>query len=128
MKFLKNTLLTLSLTIPAISSAATNNVGDVAASLTTQMSSIGGLVVVLALLMGLALIAMGALQLKKHSENPQQVPLSKPIIWLVAGGLLTGLSSTSSVLQGTLTDGGQAAQDKAITEGMFSKGATNAGS
>jgi hypothetical protein len=40
--------------------------------------------------------------LKKHGDNPQQVPLSKPLIFLTAGALLFGLGSTSDVMQQTL--------------------------
>lgn len=62
-----------------------------------------------AALVGLGMMASGAIQLKKHGENPQQVPLNKALIFLASGALLFGLAATSDTLLDTIfgegTDG-----------------------
>ncbi len=81
------------------------NIGDRADDLKDQVSSITTLIVYAAALFGIIFLVVGGLNLKKHGDNPQQVPLSKPLIFLAAGSLLFGLSATSDTLQSTLFGG-----------------------
>lgn len=48
-------------------------------------------------LIGMSLMFIGGLNLKKHAENPYQYPLSKSLMFLAAGSILFGLSSLSNV-------------------------------
>ena len=48
-------------------------------------------------LIGMSFMSVGALNLKKHAENPYQYPLSKALMFLVAGSILFGISSLSNV-------------------------------
>lgn len=78
---------------------------DVAELTTSWAASLEGLKKVLVLgatLVGLAGMAAGGIQLKKHGENPQQVPLNRPLIFLASGALLFGLGATSNTLQSTI--------------------------
>ena len=47
-------------------------------------------------LIGMSFMFIGALNLKKHAENPYQYPLSKALVFLVSGSILFGLSSLSN--------------------------------
>lgn len=60
------------------------------------------LLLVLAGLVGLGMMASGAVQLKKHGENPQQNPLNKGLIFLASGAILFGLTATTETLQDTV--------------------------
>lgn len=78
---------------------------DVAELTTNWAASLNGIKVVLVLgatVAGLAMMAAGAVQLKKHGENPQQVPLNRPLIFLASGALAFGLGATSNTLQSTI--------------------------
>lgn len=66
-------------------------------------------------LVGLGMMASGGIQLKKHGENPQQVPLNKGLIFLAAGSLLFGLSATSQTMQDTVFGNGGGVDTSSIT-------------
>lgn len=72
------------------------------------------LLVIGAALVGLGMMAAGGMQLKKHGENPQQVPLNKGLIFLAAGALLFGLSSTSETMQDTVFGTGNGVSSDSI--------------
>lgn len=58
--------------------------------------------VIAASLVGIALMIAGGLQLKKYADNPQQTPISKPLIYLISGIIIFGISATSSTMKETL--------------------------
>lgn len=94
-------------------------VSDLTAEWGASLTGIRSVFVVGSSIAGLGLLAAGGLQLKKHGENPQQVPLSKPLIFLTAGALLFGLGATSNTLQNTLL-GDNAEESSANLEDDFS--------
>ncbi|CAK1856577.1 Type IV secretion protein IcmD [Vibrio crassostreae] len=100
-------------------SAFSANLGDTADNLSTQVKAITNLMVYGGTLLGMAFLVVGGLNLKKHGDNPQQVPLSKPLIFLAAGSLLFGLGSTSDVMQETLFGSGRASEGDAGTFNDF---------
>ena len=102
-------------TLPAISLAA-ENVGDTAVKLGEQVDQVTNMMIIGGTLLGMVFLIIGGINLKKHGDNPQQVPLAKPLIFLAAGSLLFGLGSTSDVMQQTLFDGGR---DSGGDEGGF---------
>jgi len=54
--------------------------------------------VISAAFIGIAIMISGGLQLKKYADNPQQNPISKPLIYLVSGIIIFGLSATSETM------------------------------
>jgi hypothetical protein len=74
------------------------------------------LVIAASALIGLALLVAGGLQLKKYSEDPRQTPLSKPLIFIIAGALIFGLSATSETMTTSIFGGSEKDPD------VFSKG------
>ncbi len=77
-------------------------VGELAQNWAGTASSLQVVLVIGAALVGLATMASGAIQLKKHADNPQQNPMNKGIIFLAAGALLFGLSATSTTMLDTV--------------------------
>tara|TARA_Y100000588_G_scaffold210270_1_gene224317 strand:+ start:141377 stop:141742 length:366 start_codon:yes stop_codon:yes gene_type:complete len=98
-------ILTLSVFAIGFSVANAESVQTLATGWTDTLSALKGVVVVGTSLVGLGVMGAGALQLKKHGENPNQVPLSKPLIFLAGGALLFGLGATSNTMQDTLFGG-----------------------
>ena len=105
---IKNALILGAILSSSIAFADVANMGDAAKGLSDQVSTVTNLVVVGSTLLGIVFLVVGGLNLKKHGDNPQQVPLSKPLIFLTAGAILFGLGSTSNLIQGTIFGGGRA--------------------
>ena len=115
MSNLKKGLITLSIGAGfGIANAA--GVGELAGGWTSTLSSLKSVVVVGSSMLGLGVMGAGALQLKKHGENPNQVPLNKPLIFLAGGALLFGLGATSNTMQDTLFGSGGGREDKDAIE------------
>lgn len=105
--------LMLTLT-PAILLAAATDVTDIASTVTEQATAIASLLKVTAYVAGVGFALAGVLQFKTHKENPQQTPLSKPVVMIVvaacllflptildiAGASLFGTGATSSAPNG----------------------------
>lgn len=102
MKKLKKSLVALALTALPTLVFASQSVGDIANNIGQQAKTGTVVMVVLSALLGIILLIMGGMNLKKYADNPNQTPLSKPIIFLAAGALLFGLSSTSTTMQQTI--------------------------
>lgn len=95
-------LFTSMLAFATTSAFAAKNIGDTATAIGTQINSVTTMMVMGSTLLGIVFLIIGGLNLKKHGDNPQQVPLGKPLIFILAGSLLFGLGSTSDVMQKTL--------------------------
>ncbi len=64
-------------------------IGDVAGNVTKTMGNVGKLIVAASYVAGVGFALMGMLKFKAHKEQPQQVPLSQPIVLLaIAAGLI----------------------------------------
>jgi intracellular multiplication protein IcmD len=78
-----------------ITEAAT--VADVASNISVTAESLSKVIIQLAYISGLAVILAGVLQFKAHKDNPQQVPLSKPIVLILIGVTLVFMPKLVSV-------------------------------
>ena len=76
--------------------------GGIAEGIGSQASTATIAAVLVGALVGIVFLIMGGMGFKKYADNPQQTPLSKPMIFLAAGALLFGLSATSDTLQETI--------------------------
>ncbi|HSW71432.1 MAG TPA: type IV secretion protein IcmD [Gammaproteobacteria bacterium] len=98
----------------AFAAASGTGVGAVAANVTTNLTNIAKLITAGSYVAGMA-FAVGAIaKFKQHKENPQQMPLSTPIVLLfigialifipaifkTGGGTLFGSSGTKSSISG----------------------------
>lgn len=100
MKKLKIALATLLMTSPALVMAG--SAGEIADGIGGQASTATTAAVLIAAFIGIVFLIMGGMGFKKYADNPQQTPLSKPMIFLAAGALLFGLSATSETMQTTI--------------------------
>jgi intracellular multiplication protein IcmD len=74
--------------------------GDVTAlvtQVTGQANSIATLLNVASYVAGVGFALAGVLQFKAHKENPQQVPLSKPIVLIIVAASLLFLPSIMNI-------------------------------
>ena len=65
------------------------SLGTVAGTITTSMTNVAKLITAASYVAGVGFALMGMLKFKAHKDNPQQVPLSQPIVLLaIAAGLV----------------------------------------
>ena len=65
------------------------SLGAVAENVTKSMTNVGKLIVAASYVAGVGFALMGMMKFKAHKDNPQQVPLSQPIVLLaIAAGLV----------------------------------------
>lgn len=82
-------------------------VGAIAAQVTTNLSNIAKLITAGSYVAGMA-FAVGAIaKFKQHKENPQQMPVSTPIVLLFIGIALIFIPSIFKSGGGTLFGGGR---------------------
>ena len=102
-------LLTLSLALAAPSLWANEStIGDLAMNTAANLPPYSSMITGFAYIMGLAFIVSGVVKLKRHAENPQQVPMLAPVIFTTMGVLLLYFPTTIDVLRDTFFAGGEA--------------------
>lgn len=86
--------------IPAL--AEGQGIGGVSQTLTDQISGpVRLLIATAAFVLGLGVGASGLMKFKQHSENPQAVPLTQPLVRVIVGAMLIALPSVLGVGIGT---------------------------
>ncbi len=93
--------------ISTVAFASDANISSIATTVTTQAHAIAKLLSVTAYVAGVGFSLAGVLQFKGHKENPQQVPLSKPVVMIVVAACLLYLPTVLDVA-GTSVFGGRA--------------------
>ncbi|MBT4963111.1 MAG: type IV secretion protein IcmD [Francisellaceae bacterium] len=86
---------------------AVNDLSSIAEQLTTQVKSLAGLLVIVAYVAGIGFALAGVIQFKAHKDNPAQVPLSKPIVYLGVGACLLFLPALMGSAGNTIFGGEQ---------------------
>jgi len=98
-KLLKITLLLM----PTIVVADQHQtISTVATSITTQVNAIANLLSISAYIAGIGFTLSGILQFKTHKENPQQVPLSKPVVMIIIAAALLFLPTVLTIAGNSL--------------------------
>ena len=77
-------------------------ISSIATTVTTEATAIAKLLSVTAYVAGVGFALAGVLQFKAHKENPQQVPLSKPVVMIVVAACLLFLPTILNVAGATL--------------------------
>jgi intracellular multiplication protein IcmD len=96
-------LLTIILSLmPAIIAAEHSTISAVVTSITVQVNAIANLLSIVAYIAGVCLFLSGILQFKTHKENPQQVPLSKPIVIIMVASALLFLPTVLTIAGNSL--------------------------
>jgi intracellular multiplication protein IcmD len=82
--------------------ATSTGLGGVASTVTDQLGAMANLMVYVAYVSGVGFALAGILQFKAHKENPQQTPLSKPIVLVIVAACLLFLPSVMSAAGGSI--------------------------
>ncbi|GAB5389570.1 MAG: type IVB secretion system protein IcmD/DotP [Alphaproteobacteria bacterium] len=95
----------LAITVLALTTAPdlahAEGLGGMAETLDSQLGSIAALISAVAFVLGLGLGASGLMKFRQHSDNPNAVPISQPIVRLVIAAMLVALPSVLGVGIGT---------------------------
>ena len=105
-------IFTLVITCIAGLAFAGDSGGDIS-SITTKMQKHAGAIAQLlniaSYVAGVGFALAGILQFKAHKENPQQTPLSKPIVMIVVAASLLFLPTILEIAGASLFEGGKKA-------------------
>ena len=78
-------------------SGSPTNVSELASSLKTQFNAVTMLISVGSYVAGVGFALAGILQFKAHKDNPQQIPLSKPIVLIAVASCLLFLPTIINI-------------------------------
>lgn len=90
-------LTLLATTVLADGGGGGQDIAAVATAVTKQANAVATLINVAAYVAGVGFALAGVLQFKAHKDNPQQVPLSKPIVLIIVAACLLFLPSIMSI-------------------------------
>jgi intracellular multiplication protein IcmD len=85
------------LAMPMITFADGQNLTTMVTSVKGQMGAVATLLNVAAYVAGVGFALGGILQFKAHKENPQQTPLSKPIVMIIVSACLLFLPTVINI-------------------------------
>jgi intracellular multiplication protein IcmD len=115
-------LLTILLILAPVIVAAEQHqdVSTVATNVTTHVNAIANLLSISSYIAGVGFALSGILQFKTHKENPQQVPLSKPVMMIIIAAALLFLPTVLTIAGNSLfgnnaTSAAKAAGAKSLT-------------
>ncbi len=86
---------------------AAKDLSSIASGLTSQIQSIASLLIIVSYVAGVGFALAGIIQFKAHKDNPTQVALSKPIVYLIVGACLLFLPTVISSSGQTIFGGSQ---------------------
>jgi intracellular multiplication protein IcmD len=90
------------LALTATVASAGGDVAAVATTVTTEVNAVAKLLSVASYVAGVGFALGGILQFKAHKENPQQVPLSKPVVMVVVAACLLFLPTILTIAGASL--------------------------
>lgn len=103
---------------------AVSGVGQVAATVTSNLANIAKLVTAASYVAGMAFAVGAIVKFKAHKDNPTQIPIGQPIALLFVGAALIFIPTVFKVSGGTLF--GSSGQVAGVS-GITSFGASTAG-
>ena len=106
MKFISKLMLALTSIFVSFSSLAAGSadtVGERLDAASSTVYSLGNFFMVAVGAAGIIILFMGIWGLKKYADDNRSNPLAKPMIYLVAGGLMTGFTAFKATLSNTAT-------------------------
>ena len=105
-KKIKNNLATLGLLLSSkLASAQTMTIGTIATNITGSFNQLTKLITATSYVTGAGLFMIAIFQFRQHKENPTQVPLSKPMMFLAVAAALLFFPSIIKVTEGTIFGG-----------------------
>ncbi|MGD0465979.1 MAG: DUF6750 family protein [Gammaproteobacteria bacterium] len=80
----------------AIAGSTAQSLGGIVGNVQSNILTIVSLLIIVAYVAGVGFALAGILQFKAHKDNPQQVPLSKPIVFIAVAACLLFLPAIMS--------------------------------
>src|SRR4029079_10657912 len=106
------TLGVMGLVVATASFAAdSTDIAGMSDKIKTQATAIGELLNVASYVAGVGFALAGILQFKAHKENPQQTPLSKPVVMLIVAAALLFLPTVLNIAGTSLFGTGKKAEE-----------------
>ncbi len=101
----------LLLTATQVLAGSGEDLSKVIGNVQTNIGSLAPLLSLISYIAGIAFCIAGIVQFKAHKDNPAQVPLSKPLVYLGVGAALLFLPSIVTTAGATLfQSGGESAK------------------
>ncbi len=92
-------------TVWAAASGTPDSLSTISSRIQSNVLSIVKLLIVLSYCAGVGFAMAGVLQFKAHKDNPQQTPLSKPMVYLAVAAFLLFLPSLMGTAGSTIFGG-----------------------
>jgi len=86
------------------------DISSMATKVKTEATSVATLMTIAAYVAGVGFALGGVLQFKAHKDNPQNTPLSKPVVMIVVAACLLFLPTVMTIAGGSLFESGQSSQ------------------
>lgn len=91
----------------ALGQGGSKDIAALSGKATTQIESVVTLIKLAAYVAGVGFALAGVLQFKAHKDNPQQTPLSKPVVMIIVSAALLFLPTVMDIAGGSLFEGGE---------------------
>jgi intracellular multiplication protein IcmD len=85
-----------------VNAQAAQNLGSIAENVTHTFSALAKLITATAYVTGAGMFFIAVFQFKQHKENPTQVPLSKPMMFLALGCALLFFPTFVNITENTI--------------------------
>jgi len=108
-------MLTLLFLSEQASAAAAQSLSDIVSNVQGNIITLGPLLTIVSYISGVGFAIAGIVQFKAHKDNPAQVPLSKPMVYLGVGAALLFLPSIMQSAGTTVFAGSQTSAGKGST-------------
>lgn len=108
-------MLTLLLLSEQASAAQAQGLADIVKNVQTNIITLGPLLTIVSYISGVGFAIAGIVQFKAHKDNPAQVPLSKPLVYLGVGAALLFLPSIMASAGTTVFGGSETSAGKGST-------------
>jgi hypothetical protein len=99
----------------ALASSGGQGLSDIVNNVQTNIITLGPLLTIVSYIAGVGFAIAGIVQFKAHKDNPTQVPLSKPLVYLGVGAALLFLPSIMASAGTTIFGGSQVSAGKGQT-------------
>lgn len=95
--------------------AQAQGLSDIVGNVQENVITLGPLLTIISYIAGVGFAIAGIVQFKAHKDNPTQVPLSKPLVYLGVGAALLFLPSIMATAGTTVFAGSQTSAGKGKT-------------
>lgn len=103
MKFIKKIFLSSCLFLYSLSLHAADSIGDRLGKIGEEIFTFGSFFMLIIGVAGVILMFLGGMGLKKYADDSRSNQLGRPMIYFLAGALLTGFTTFQQMLSKSIT-------------------------